>query len=100
VLGIRTALLVIAPYLMFVLVTMITGGMCNGCSVGWSAASALMPSFGWMMLGLSALMEIGLNVIVYFAYRWIDRPPHRWRPLAVILLLAYLLWPVLALLFF
>lgn len=97
VLGIDSALLIVAPYLLLVVLAMLGGGMCNGCSVGWSDASALMPGFGWMLLGVSALFQIALSAVVYFVYRWIDRPPHRWRPLAVLLLLAYLCWPLLAL---
>jgi amino acid transporter len=72
------------------------GSSCNGCHL--SAGKALGGLSGWAnLLGFAiTLMQTALSVAVYFLFRLVDRPPYRLRPLAIVLLAAYLLWPLLA----
>jgi hypothetical protein len=63
-----------------------------------SAGEAMGALSGWGILLGSAvtLVQSILSVAVYFLFRLIDRPPYHLRPLAIVLLAAYLLWPLLA----
>jgi hypothetical protein len=72
------------------------GGPCNGCHL--SAGKALGGLSGWAnLLGFAVtLVQTALSVAVYFLFRLVDRPPYHLRPLAIVLLAAYLLWPLLA----
>lgn len=69
------------------------GGLCNP-----SAGEAMRPLACWGILLGSAvtLVQTVPSVAVYFLFRLIDRPPYHLRPLAIVLLAAYLLWPLLA----
>ncbi|MBB6248413.1 hypothetical protein [Rhodanobacter sp. A1T4] len=73
-----------------------TGGLCNGCHPSAGEAMGALSGWGILLGSAVTLVQSVLSVAVYFLFRLIDRPPYHLRPLAIVLLAAYLLWPLLA----
>jgi hypothetical protein len=71
-------------------------GLCNDCHLSAAEAMGVLSDRG-TLLGFAVMVgQTALSVSVYFLFRLIDRPPHPLRPLAIVLLATYLLWPLLA----
>lgn len=85
-------------YLLAIGVVMMAGGMCNGCRVGVGDAAGLLSGWGLLLGLVAAIVQSTPSIGFYFLYRFVDQPPHHFRPLAITLLAAYLLWPAWVLL--
>jgi len=72
------------------------GRLCNGCHPSAGEAMGALSGWGILLGSAVTLVQSVLSVAVYFLFRLIDRPPYHLRPLAILLLAAYLLWPLLA----
>jgi len=72
------------------------GRLCNGCHPSAGEAMGALSGWGILLGSAVTLVQSVLSVAVYFLFRLIDRPPYHLRPLAIVLLAAYLLWPLLA----
>lgn len=85
-------------YLMAIGLPQMTHGMRHGCHVGCFKTAGVLTGCGLLLVCVAALAQAVLSSACYFLYRLLDHPPHRFRGFAIVLLAAYLPWPIWAIL--